>query len=320
MNPGDDHRDPDVDAAWRAANRDQPPPSLDAAIAAAARRAVGTGPKSPQAPRAWWPVAAAAVVAVVAIGIVEMTPPDQIVPTEGSPAAPQATPPAELPPRQDTARDQRAPATAPPPTPSGRIEAPRKVERAAPPTRADAPAAATEASGGTTAEATRQREPAAAREAAKPGVPFPASPSDASPAMNAAAPPADKLTAAPANAKARQETTMPSSAGASAQQAPAPLAEDERKTSPGTATGALAARREPASPNAPATLAKRAKDSAAVQDEAQPHTVDEWIRLIRRLKAEGRNDLAAKELAAFRTRYQERADALLPADLREAKP
>jgi hypothetical protein len=57
-----------------------------------------------------------------------------------------------------------------------------------------------------------------------------------------------------------------------------------------------------------------------VTDEAQPRTVDEWIRLIRRLKAEGRNDLAAKELAAFRTRYQERADALLPADLRDFKP
>jgi hypothetical protein len=70
----------------------------------------------------------------------------------------------------------------------------------------------------------------------------------------------------------------------------------------------------------PAALAKRAQDSAAVQDEAQPRTVGEWIRLIRRLKAEGRNDLAAKELAAFRNRYQDRADALLPADLRDARP
>jgi hypothetical protein len=70
----------------------------------------------------------------------------------------------------------------------------------------------------------------------------------------------------------------------------------------------------------PAALAKRAQDNAAVQDEFRPRTVDEWIGLIRRLKAEGRNDLAAKELAAFRARYQERADALLPADLRDAKP
>jgi hypothetical protein len=193
-------------------------------------------------------------------------------------------------PGQDTLRDKRAaaPAAVPQPTPPRRVEATHKVERAAPPIHTDASPA----------------ESQAPRQAAKPGIPFPASPSDASPAMNAAAPPADKLTAAPASPKARQETTTPSSAGASAQQAPAPLAEDERKTSPGVA----------------GALAKRAQDSAAVTDEAQPHTVDEWILLIRRLKAEGRNDLAAKELAAFRTRYQQRADALLPADLRDIKP
>jgi hypothetical protein len=201
-------------------------------------------------------------------------------------------------------RDERAaaPAAVPQPSPPRRVEATRKAERASPPIRTDALPA----------------ESQAPRQAAKPGVPCPASSSDASPAMNAAAPPADKLTAAPASPKARQETT-PSNAGAGAQQAPAPLAEDERKTSPGAA-GALAARRETASSNVPPALAKRAQDSAAAQDEAQPRTVDEWIWLIRRLKAEGRNDLAAKELAAFRTRYQERADGLLPADLRDAKP
>jgi hypothetical protein len=136
--------------------------------------------------------------------------------------------------------------------------------------------------------------------------------------MNAAAPAADRLTAAPESPKARQQAP-PSNAGASAPQAPAPFAEDARKTSPGAA-GALGARREAAPSAAQPALAKRAKDSEAVTDEAQPRTVDEWIRLIRRLKAEGRNDLAAKELAAFRARYRERADALLPADLRETRP
>jgi hypothetical protein len=135
--------------------------------------------------------------------------------------------------------------------------------------------------------------------------------------MNATAP-ADRLSAAPGSPKMRQQPP-PSSAGASAPQAPAPFAEDERKTSP-AAAGALAARREFAPSNAPPALAKRAQDSAAVAGEGEPRTVDEWIRLIRRLKAEGRNDLAAKELAAFRTKYQERAEALLPADLRDVKP
>ena len=320
MNSADEHRDPDVDAAWRAASRDQPPPALDAAITAAARRAVGAGPKRLGAPRAWWPVAAAAVVAVVAIGIVEMTPPDEIVPTEIAPAAPQATPPAAPQPPQDTRRDERAaaPAGASQPAPP-RIEAPRKVERAAPPVRADAPATAGEATRGTTAaEPAPRREPAAAREAPKPGVPFPASPSDASPAMNAAASATDGLRAMPPSPKARQQTP-PSSAGASAPRAPAPFAEDKRQTTAGAA-GALAARPEAAAASEPPALAKRMKDSETVTDEAQARTVDEWIRRIRRLKAEGRNDLAAKELAAFRARYRERADALLPADLRETKP
>jgi hypothetical protein len=321
MNPADDHRDPDVDAAWRAASRDLPPPALDAAIAAAARRAVGAGPKRLDAPRAWWPVAAAAVVAVVAIGIVEMTPPDEVAPTQMTPAAPQAPAAAESAPGQDTLRDERAgaPAAVAEPTPRRRVEATRKLERASPPTRTDAAATANEATREATSEAARQREPAPAREAAKPGVPFPASPSDASPAMNAAAPPAaDRLTTAPASPKARQQTP-PSSAGASVQQAPAPFAEDERKTEP-AAAGALAMRREAAPSNAEPALAKRTQDTATVTGEAQPRTVDEWVRLIRRLKAEGRNDVAAKELAAFRAKYQDRADALLPADLRDAKP
>jgi hypothetical protein len=37
------------------------------------------------------------------------------------------------------------------------------------------------------------------------------------------------------------------------------------------------------------------------------------------LQSEGRKDDVTKELAAFRAEYKERADALLPADLREAK-
>jgi hypothetical protein len=130
-------------------------------------------------------------------------------------------------------------------------------------------------------------------------------------------PPVDRFTAAPAVPQARQEAA-PSSANA--QQAPAPPAQDARESAAPRATGALSPRSEPAPSNAPAALAKRSAGSAATLDEAQPRTADEWIRLIRRLKTEGRNDLAAKELAAFRARYQERADALLPADLRDAKP
>ena len=61
-------------------------------------------------------------------------------------------------------------------------------------------------------------------------------------------------------------------------------------------------------------------DQARAKDAAPPRPADEWIKLIRRLRAEGKTDEAAKELAAFRAAYKERADELLPADLRTAKP
>ena len=297
MSPADEHRDPDIDAAWRATSREQPPPALDAAITAAARRAVGAGPKSLHAPRAWWPVAAAAVIAVVAIGIVDMTPPDEVAPTAIAPAPPQSRAQPD-----DAMRDERARASAVPERPPSELDqATRQTERASPPVRADAPGAATEAK----------------RKSAKPGNPFPAPPSEPRRAANAVAAPVEHPTAAPAAPQAPQEVA-PSASGATATQAPASPVQDA--TAPAGAAGALGARRESASSNASSPLAKRAQESATAQDDAQPRTVDEWVRLIRRLKAEGRNDLVAKELAAFRARYQDRADALLPPDLREARP
>ncbi len=302
MNPVDEHRDPDVDAAWRAASGEHPPASLDAAITAAARRAVGAGPKSLQGSRAWWPVAAAAVVAVVAIGIVEMTPPEQVAPTMTT-AAPQpaSAPAAEPAAKQDATHDQRAPAAiVAEPAPSRATEGGRKVERASPPAPTPSAPAASEAA------------------RAKTSQPFPASPSD-SRATDAAVAPIDRASEAPASSMMRQQAA-PAGAGASAQQAPASAAGDARESAPAAAAGALAPREEPKPSNAPAALAKRARDKAATLDEAPQRSVDEWIVLIRRLKAEGRNELAAKELAAFRARYQDRADALLPADLREPRP
>jgi hypothetical protein len=108
--------------------------------------------------------------------------------------------------------------------------------------------------------------------------------------------------------------------GANAPQAPTPLPDEAKERSSSGTAGALANRSEPTATNATAALDKQASDREAKPNEMPTRPVDEWIRLIRRLKAEGRNDLAAKELAAFRARYQERADELLPADLREAKP
>jgi hypothetical protein len=62
-------------------------------------------------------------------------------------------------------------------------------------------------------------------------------------------------------------------------------------------------------------MAKMASDEVKAKGASQ-RSVEEWIKHIRDLRREGRTDEAAKELAAFRTAYGERADALLPADLR----
>ena len=63
-------------------------------------------------------------------------------------------------------------------------------------------------------------------------------------------------------------------------------------------------------------IAKVAAADEARTKEVAAHSVEEWIKRIRDLKNAGRQDEAAKELAAFRAAYAERADALLPADLR----
>lgn len=281
MNPFGDHRNDELDAAWRAASREEPPAALDATIAAAARRAVGAGPGSAHRSRAWWPVAAAAVVAVVAIGIVEMTPPEQVAPTAIAPAlkpAPVAEPAA----RRDAGRGDEG-----------------RAERAA-------------AASSTTAQA---KVSGTDGERAKPANPFPEQPSESGATTATPAPataPVDRL-AAPRRAM-RQE------GGANAPQTPAPITDEAKERPSSGAARALAGRSKPAAANATAALDKQASDRDAKPNELPTRPVDEWIRLIRRLKAEGRNDLAAKELVAFRARYQERADDLLPADLREAKP
>lgn len=64
-------------AAWSAASREQPPPAVDAAIRAAARRAVNAGPGRGR--RHWlYPLGAAATVAVLAVGIAQLTPPERV--------------------------------------------------------------------------------------------------------------------------------------------------------------------------------------------------------------------------------------------------
>ncbi|HEX8010661.1 MAG TPA: hypothetical protein VF814_06975 [Casimicrobiaceae bacterium] len=146
----------DLDAAWRAASREEPPATLDAAIHAEARRAVGAAPGRKRNKHWWYPLAAAATVAVLAIGIARLTPPEQVAPTllteqsaaprsaaseakrqaapaDTSPAAspPAATQPQPLPrePRVASAAIERERAAAPP-IPMAKKQAPPPKEEA----------------------------------------------------------------------------------------------------------------------------------------------------------------------------------------------
>jgi hypothetical protein len=67
-------------------------------------------------------------------------------------------------------------------------------------------------------------------------------------------------------------------------------------------------------------LTKDAGGEVAKSRQAPARSVDDWIKLIRDLRISGKLAEATKELAAFREAYGERADSLLPADLRDLKP
>ena len=73
-------RDRRLDAAWSTASREEPPPALDAAIRAAARRAVDAAPRGRPSKHWWYPLAAAATVALLAVGIAQLTPPERVAP------------------------------------------------------------------------------------------------------------------------------------------------------------------------------------------------------------------------------------------------
>ncbi len=108
-----DPRDDALARAWRAQSQEMPPPALDAAILAAAHRAVGSGPRDAgqQAaeatrPQRWWmPLAAAATIGVVAIGILQIAPqaPVDIVVGERAEVAGRVAPVVPAAPAQDAA-------------------------------------------------------------------------------------------------------------------------------------------------------------------------------------------------------------------------
>jgi hypothetical protein len=180
----------------------------------------------------------------------------------------------------------------------------------------------------------RKAKLAAASSAARPNAAVsnpPASPSARAELHPFPATPAPAETQA-SNAPPRVAATGPTPAPAGAP-APAPAVAARKLAAQSSAAGSLSANNAGSSAGnaelAPAEDASALEKKAAgmadkVTAERRKDTValapDEWIKRIRRLIAEGKNDDAAKELVAFRREYKERAETLLPADLRAFRP
>jgi hypothetical protein len=387
--------DPDIGAAWQASGREQPPAALDARILAAARREVGARPGRIRAAPRWWPLAAAATVAAVAVGIVQMTPPEQVTPAalppvtsaarqEANPAFPNPgdtaekhdAPPVAAAESQRTAlreeakpiaKDQRnlavdeaVAAKAGAGTSAGSFAAPPGGSTQDKKTMPQSPAQPQKGAAERDQASKEKAELAAAMTGSRqngnapaPGVsspqrnkihPFPAAAtpapaeagaSSAPPPMVSAAPPATVPAPAASPAPASALAPAPPSGSASAPAsvaAPAPTTAASRKLAAqssstlqgGTSESASTTQGEIAR-NADA-LGKKVATAEANQaaterrKDAAPLAPDEWIKRIRRLIADGKNEDAARELAAFRREYKDRAEALLPSDLRTFRP
>ena len=287
-------RDSRVDAAWRSASREEPSAVIDEAIRAAARRAVEAKPRRSRDKHWWYPLAAAATVAVIAVGLLQLTPPEEV-----GPVAVTGT-------IGGLKRDATDSATAP------ALPAPAMPAPAAPaPSRASAPAPAGVAadrvapSRGTLKKEIEQVAPAGSAstpQAAPRSEPFPAAtePKSRAPQTPRAPPREADVPPPPAMGTEMQSESAPGAA----QSLPSAARKDAR------ALGAVPLTQGSASP-------ARAQAFAPATLKTAPRGVDDWVKLIRDLRGEGRFDDAARELAAFREAYGERADALLPVDLRE---
>jgi hypothetical protein len=323
-----EERNREVDAAWRAASSEEPPPELDAAVRAEARRAVGAGPG--KARRRYrqlrYPFAAAATVALLAFGIAQLTPPDQVTPSLVSDQS--ATP-------RDRAPQPQVPA--PPPTQLAENAAPAAPQPQ--PGFANAPSAAPELKPVPSARPQAQPAPANAVRSPESGVAVQRQPSAATDvqakkdARRKETPAGERFAVAPSQEEprsrgqtpSRPDTPSPVDATAKlAQSAPASetstppaggVAENAPKreqVAPATAVGAVKSRSVAAAP----MRATASNLDELKAKEAGVESVEAWIARIRELKARGQVDAAAKELERFRTTYGERADALLPQDLR----
>ncbi len=235
-------------------------------------------PEATRPERWWWPLAAAATIGAIAVGILQVMPDrpdaleDEAAIVSDMPAGPTSQPaPSAAPAAERQAKPRVEPRV---PVPATDDAKPAMPER-----RAADSATAFPAAPPATTTPPAPAAPAPAATPARMAQPFPAAPMD--------------RRAAPLEAAARREI-----AGAGADAAP---------PTPPPPTGKLAAE-----------SAMGATSSTLAQQRA-PLPVADWIALIRRLRAEGRDDEAARELAAFRRVHPDHP-RLLPEDLRDWPP
>ncbi len=324
-------------AAWRSLSREEPPPALDAALRAAARREVGARvqpaavPEATRPERWWFPLAAAATIGAIAIGLLQVVTTERpgtaggdgrtvsdmpagarSVPAPMSkPEEPAASPAATVAPesmQRPPPEDKRAPRTTAD-SPSQARPAPDAA------TRRDAEPLAFPATAGKAEVAPAPMVlPPTAMPAPAPApatAPVPAPASAAAPTPFAASAPSAKLGAA-------REQSDRAIAGSPAESAEGAVASDRaraelRQPAPSRANEMAAA----GAVTGPA--AGVAAPSASPPAEAQRGVelpVPEWIALIRRLRDDGKLADAERELKAFREAHPDHR-TLLPPDLRD---
>ena len=303
--PGPPERDPAVDAAWRAQSTELPPPSVDAAILAAAHREVASRPRASsdddtlaearEPSRWWWGLAAAATIGAIAFGVVQLAP----FGTAHDPT--RAT---DMPSAASTARPADTPAIAEAPArmkPQSQSDTPAGIARINIPAREEAPAA-------------RAPEPAPAAKAGPAPATLPAGARQRTeaPALAAAerdAPPSPLAPQPFPMAAAPVPAVPPASVPTPKQEDAAPAA----MASPPVPARAAESMAKRASPMADSALANA--DLSAEGRVAALRTSESFVLRIRELHEAGRLDEAARELVAFRKAYPD-ADAQLPPALR----
>lgn len=291
-----------ADALARATPRAGPPPAVDAAILASARRAVQaggtTGTRRPRTRRRWPAALGVAASLALAVGIAwQLRPaPDAVAPAvgEGPPAVFDAPPPAPLEPAQADGAPVHE--TGAPPASEPAVEPP-PVREPAPP----APAAMRAAP----PVSEKASEPASVEESAEAQA-APAPPAQPAPAATpATAPPP-----APASqAENRQPVFKPSAL-------PVDTAigrERIRQDASGQAAPARAALPAPSAPESTAAASRATAGDIVFEheglDDEPPATVDSpqarraWLDRIRELREAGELDAARESLREYRRRY-----------------